>query len=651
MVLGLWLLWLAADAPEVKFGTPIAEADWAVTEDASKNLYDAVLLEEVVSFNKYEIQFYRKIRILSESGKAAAEYFAPDGEVDDLRGRVVDRAGGEVTFSKKEDFVKVLLYKTRGAKEKTRVLVPPGLTRDAVLEMSWHVDAREGLEIGKWQQFYLIQGPFYVKEKRFEVRSQALGSSDGYLVSQFTSTPLDKPAEYDFDSKGGRTTVTYRNVPPLFDHPFGNSLLDRNTAYVMVYKTFAGYPNEVDAFWKRVATDFVKDIYSEKYSGPREYKDWVNGLKANIPKHPSEALVYAFREFRKKIRTPDLLTRRELNKASSEKDRDNILRMAMEKGYADYYDIGGLFFQFLKDLDIKAQMIFANSFKGMLFFPNHMRPYSLPFSQPIFGVRTASNWTLVSPLYQEYPPGYVPASMQGTQAFVVNPDDKWAHTFIRLPRFGAKEHQRLTQYITDLTLEGEMSCTLKRQVSGEFVATEKSRYLATSEKERNEKLKNRWERRLPTMTISEVSLEGDDIDAASVTMKVAAKGPLDTGDGAWVVLHPFPGQYQPLDAPNYWPDNRSQPIILDHCLNQIDVNQITVPAGWKVIGNPSWRKANSVGEVAYSVTQKDQVITVRRDLRIENDILKAAQEIELKNYIAWMTEAMDQTLGISKGGE
>ena len=643
-----------ADDPEVEFGTPIAESDWAIGQDAEKGIYDAVLIQDVTTFRLNGIHTYRKIRILSESGKAAAEYYAPSGEVKDLKGRVVDRDGNEVTFDKKEDFVKVLVLKTRGARERSRVLVPPGLTKDSVVEYQWREDAIEGLPPESYQEIYPIQSPYYTMDKRFIIWPRALGSSDGYLVTRFISTPVEKPAEYQSSKKKGKQTVAYLNVPPLWSYPFGNALLDQNTGYVMMYKTFSGFPDEPSAFWGKFTKSWLEDFYSEKLTGSREYKTWLEEVKAGMPTDQAGALVHVYQAYRNKVKTPDLLPPSKLALIDEEKagETKNALRMAIEDGYVSGFNASRVFMRILDDLDVDYHLIFANSFNGMLFFANHMRPFGLPLYYPFFAVRHANgNLVMVSPYYMEYPPGYIPPRFQGTPGLAVYPRNKWSHRLINLPRFGAKQHQRVTQYQTAIDDAGKMNCLVKRQVSGHLNAMAKLLYVTGSDEASQEKLRSRWENRVPHMTVTSAALEHAGELDGNIVSKVALEAELEDETANWLVLTPFPGQIQPFQAPNFWPPDRTQPIILNHCLTQIDLNEITVPEGWNLVGNANWQKNNEVGEVRFAAMQKGQKITVRRDIVINKDILAAGDEEKLKTFVAWMTEAMDQRLGVSRGGQ
>jgi len=644
----------AADGPEVKFGEPIAESDWAIQQDPEKGIFDAVLIQDVTIFRLNGIHTYRRVRILSESGKAAAEHYAPDGEVKDLKGRVVDRDGTEVTFDKKEDFVKILVLKTRGSREKSRVLVPPGLTRDSVVEYQWRIDAIEGLEPYTYQEIYRIQSYYHTMEKRFEIWPRALGSSDGYYVTRFISTPAGKPTEFNSTKKKGREIVTYRNVPPLELFPYGNALLDKNTAYVMMYKTFSGYPKKPSEFWAKFAKTSLKEIYSEKMSGSREYKDWLEKVKAGMPKDHAGALIHAFQAFRAKVQTPDLISPMRLSRIEKEKAREiqNALRIAIEDGYVTGSNSSRVFKRILDDLEVDYHLIFANGFDDMLFYANHMRPFGLPIFHPFFAVRHGNgNLVMVSAYYQEYPPGYIPPKYQGTPGLAVYPNNKWSHSMITLPRFGAKQHQRVTQYKTAIDEAGKMTCLLKRQVSGHLNALSKRSYVPTSNEARQQKLQDRWERRVPSMTVTSAELENGGTLDGNIVTKVALEDALEDETSDWLVITPFPGQIQPLASPNFWPPGRTQPIILNHCLTQVDLNEISLPAGWKLEGNANWKKYNEVGEVRFAAIQKGQKVTVRRDIVINKDILGPGEEEKLKTFVAWMTEAMGQRLGVSKGGQ
>ncbi len=112
-------------------------------------------------------------------------------------------------------------------------------------------------------------------------------------------------------------------------------------------------------------------------------------------------------------------------------------------------------------------------------------------------------------------------------------------------------------------------------------------------------------------------------------------------------LNPFPGSTMPLASPENWPPNRSVPITLPTTVNQIDLTKINLPDGWKLLGQPSWKRENEVGEISFRVVQEGNKVTVRRDVLIKKDSLPADKEREVRFLLAWMEEVAHQTLAFS----
>lgn len=632
--------------PVVQFGTDLPNQDWQIREDAQRDIYDAVVIKDVIALKNHAIYRYLKLRILSEKGKAAVDFFAPKGEFLDFKGRVLNKDGGEVVFDNKQDFVKLLSYQGRTKRKMQRVLVPPGLTRDAIVEYSWLVKAQNGLQMGTREQIYYVQSPFYVLEKRFQYPSDLFEHQDQPFPIAFRATAIKKPALLELKTKKGMSYATYRHVPPLFEHPLGNVLLDENSAHVAVFKTFSNYPADTEAFWKKFSREWVRDFYSVRLKKTPAYKAWVRQISDTLPQDPPAALAAAYNAFRRKVRTPHLMTPSQLASVDHKNGAfKSSLELAVSEGYVGFENVGKVFFQLTKDLGIQADLIFANSFEESQFLPQHKRPLSLPIGAPFFGVRQKNGWFMVSPLNMEYEPGYVPPKFQGSKGLVVSPHNKWRHTFTSLDRLGPENHQRVTDYQTTLTENGETHVVIARRLSGQFKAKEKRHYFMVSPKERLGLMKKHWQDRFADLEVTNVEAQGVESLIKDMRFSLKAKGIMKLRELPFYVVQPFPGQVWPIHLPDHWPRHRRQPILLAHCFTQIDTNQISPPEHWTLNTDPSWRKENSVGKVVFSGIQKDGSVWLRREIILKSDILQPEEESQFKAFLAWVNEAMNQTIG------
>lgn len=106
---------------------------WEYGLDPEKGIYDAMVLKSSFTIEKDQILRSLTLRIFSEEGRSAAEVKMIGHTLKNLRGRVTTRDGQVSTFGE-EDLIEALLVKTRRAKLKARMILPPGITSDCVVE-------------------------------------------------------------------------------------------------------------------------------------------------------------------------------------------------------------------------------------------------------------------------------------------------------------------------------------------------------------------------------------------------------------------------------------------------------------------------------------------------------------------------------------
>jgi len=649
-----------ADHFEIGYGKPIDVATWQIREDPAKGIYDAVILEEVTQFNQSSIQHYRRLRILNENGKTAADFTDTTGRARDIKGRVVDANGQETPFNAKTDLVEMLGYKTRHDKSKVRFLVPPGLSNDCVVEMTWYLPADSGIMDDEYQARYYVPDVYYCRKKIFIIDKSATRSSPDALVSRFVWKQPPAQATIGFEevkSKGDRI-LTYTDIPALENFPFGSVHLDNNALFVEVYKTFSTYGQKTDFFWKDVANDYLKTyLYSLKFLKPSDYKAWVAALAKGMPEDPIQAMQYLTLAFREKMANTDMLSPEQaarVTKVMDEGDKEHrLLSNAWKRGYGNSYELVMLFYNLLEDCDVPFQLAFTNSVYAAPFEPAAMEPFNLNYTLPFFVVESASGGQIPFSAHQySYDPGFMPPRYQGNPALMVDPFDKWRHQFVTLNLYGPDSNKWITQYKTIITTEGQVEMGAFRQASGDFLASLRSEYFVISPAERDDSTRREWEDVIQPWEVVEATVSGADNLRDAVQEQVRLKGPLDVEDSAWFVFNPFPGHtYVPISQPNIWPRNRTQPIILSRACMMVDFNLITVPDGWRLRGDNNWKKTNDIGDVTFVAQQQGNEITVRRDVVVNRSRFPAEKEQDLKYFIAWVDEAQDQTIGLSRGGQ
>ena len=632
---------------EISFKDSVSQQDWDIGEDPARNIFDAVVLEDITRFGNTQIERVRRVRILSENGKAAADLVDFAGKVTRLKGRVVDISGQVTRFEQKEDFVEVLAFRSRRTKQKSKYLLPPGLTSDCVVEVSWRQQAEGGLPKDSYGESYLVQEPYHCIKKEFQIEYGA-NKSPGYLVTRYVWTNILPPAKFEErKEKNGETVVTYREVPPVMDFPYGNRHLDRNTAYFLAYLTFPDYSSEHDSFWKEFSRSFAKQILDVQFGRSKDYKDWLKELKNGLPEDPLMAAIAVHKALAGRVSSTELMPP---EKKVDLDDKDLSPGKSFDLGYASPHERGQLFYKTLSDLKIPFKVYFPTSVYGPKFDSKALNPFDLYLNAPLIALdRGNSQMVLFSPQWPEYPPGFIPPHLQGGPALVVDPDNRWQCNFANSPRFGPEAHKVIRQYQLKITPDGTIDLEVSEEVSGVFEASLREDYLPIPQDERDEKLQRVWQNRISTWQIESAVVSNAEDFEKKIGLRVQAKETLELDRLSWIALQPFPGSTQPLSSPEIWPDNRTQPILLPHCSTYIDLATISLPQGWVLRGDSSWQKENDVGLVRYVAVQKDNAITVRRDIVLKQDLMPADKERDLKYFLAWMEEASRQNIGITKG--
>ncbi len=646
-----------ADDFEIPFGQPIPKEVWRIRENPAAGIYDAVILVDRTQFSRNRIQRFRRIRILSENGKSAADLNLSGG-VKKLRGRVVDITGEETRFEKKEDLVEFLVSKRLGSRQsrKAKILAPPGLTVDCVVEASWETPSAAGLPLNSSGEEYFVQEDFFCREKSFVITDGARVGDNPFFITQFTWSQPGDSDQFRKTRKDDVLTISYRNVKPSQTFPFGQPSMDANAFRFSTFRTFGEFRRQPNQFWADYCKLYLKKLlFEQPMHRTAKYKKWVKALKAKLPGDPLNDLMFVYNEFRKRIHSADLLSpalRRSLAEgAEAFRDERVIPQKAFELNFCPTAYMGLLFYAVAKDAGLEFLLVLPRSIYDPPFAPNAMQPFALSYYTPLFAV-TAPNGSLVTvcPSFPEYDAAYGPPAWQGSSAMIVDPFDKWSHRFAQLPRFGPDLHTLVRQCRMSLDGSGELRFETVQKGSGAFNAEARATYYPLTAAEQRETLRRTWSRGSSLWEITHAEVVNGSSFEGQVESKVSGRRVIDLADSDWLSIYPFPGDTLPIATPNRWPPNRSQPIILPHCVNQVDLVKIALPPNWTLRGDPNWRKSNEVGEVRFGAVQKGSELTVRRDIVIKRDLLSADKERDLKFFIAWMEEAYYQSIGIVKGG-
>ncbi len=644
----LTCLLLALCCGEIAYGTPIPAADWQY--GANLHGCEAIVLEDRTLFLEKAIERYRKVHILSERGKAAVEFVDLTGTARKLEGRVVDVHGEETAFGQRSDLVELVTYKGRGDLEKVRLLVPPGLSRNCIVELAWTIPAEGAIPLGRDAFIEAVAEVWPVRNKSFSFTS--LRNHPGWQLGnlRLVSQPLWTTGADDhfrLARSGGRQTVAYLELPARAAFPFGNDWRYDNSHFVQVVKTFPDFGHRARDFWKDVCQNYVRAyLFGAEFKPSPEYRAWVAELKAQRGEEPVQAMSQLLRAFRARMASTRMARwDQRFADAAPEDDLGKRLLAAFQRGAGDSYELNQLFYRVVTDVGQPFVLVFPSSTEQWPFDADARQPFYFNY-YPLYGVPQGQELMLFAPERYEYGPGYFPNTYEGLEAMVVDPRARWQPRFTVLQGTGAESNRMVSHYTTELQPDFGYSLALQRKVTGAYGAAYRQAYYGLPPAEKNEALAAAW-RDLGVFVLTEATVEGADELEAVITEKIALKvekRPLDVSSYAF---HPFPNSVRPLRSPHTWPPNRDQDLFLDFAKQHIDLNTITVPDGWVLSGVNDWHRRNAVGEVAFQAVQAGNKVTVRRDLTVSRNRYPRTEERQLKAFLAWVDEAFEQTIAFA----
>lgn len=654
MCFSLFFLFLAQTV-EVDFERAVADSEWDIKEDAEKGIYDAVILEQTTYITTTAIKHYRRIRVLSERGAASAELTDISNRSRGIEGRVIDADGSVTPFRESTDLIETLGYRLGRDKEKTKILVPPGLTRDCIVEMSWREPAEDGLPLRTYSKRYVIPDDFYCLKKTIVLTNTVMKRQTGYFPTRFMWTQIAAPAEFEQSEKGGDKIFTYRNVPALRREPFGNAYMDPAMAYVLTYKTFPDYGRDPQVFWSDFGKGWVRSTYGVSYATPGQFDQWLKGLQQELKGQPIEDALMVYAGFLEKYRTEDFLTpaERAAVKEKVEIENNRLLLSTVEKaGYTPSYYLSQILYKVFEDLGLEPYVVFAGSVTGAPFRMEEMNPFVLDIHHPLVALKLGEDqWLAFSPSDPHYPPGVVPSIYRGQNVVGFGKVTKWKPVSVALPRLNWESHLALRSYTMSIASSGEAHFDAQERARGRMAASLRGRYFNLPQDERDQYLRSRWQRRARNWLIEDARVEGADSFGESIVCKVSGALTFDLEGDEWLAFNPFPGDRLIIDLDYEWEPDRLQPVILPSAGAQVDETRCVLPDGWSLMGDPSWEKRNGIGLVRFKATQEGNELVVKREIIFENSFLAPAGQPHLMLMSAWIDEAMSQTLAIGLKGD
>lgn len=657
-LLCLCLALIAAESPAKapKYGEPIPEETWVLHEDAEHDILDAAYLLYYTQYNSTHVKHYRLIRILSEEGKNAAAFSAESRWINKVRGRVIDRDGTITNFERGEDFVDITAYRDRHEEKKNKVLIPPGLSDDCLVEIEWTMNGRDGIEGDAYYQRKPIPEAYYCRKKVIDIR---LLTKEAFWVTRYVWSKVSAPMKLTKTRwPGSQVTLVYESIPAREDHPFGNPFYDPRLPFFLIFKTIPHFGGKPDAFWPRFSNQVLKELLDNQNTGAA-HRAWVKDLKTQLSddpathpkKNPIKAAQVALLALQRRISVPPLLNPQQLSAYRTHPNRDDAeLKDCFANGWAETSHMTLLYLETLRRLGIPTKLVFTNTVRNAPVRREELNPYAMDWQHPLMMVDQGKDQAMFCAWRPGLEPGYLPAELQGLTAMIVDPKRGWKPKFGSTPMFGAMANRHQTSYEGTLSNEGRLDFSIEQVGTNDYNAQTSRLYYHLADDERDQTVRDDWQKRLGNQyTLTEINMDGDRDLQVPTTIRAKAHLLLEKATHD-LSLHPFPISEVPLTAPDFWTRDRHEPIFMEQPFAQMSTTHLKLPADWHLKGAPSWQKSNDVGSVKFVAFQKDDTLTVQRIIQLNAHIIQARGQDMLRLFLAWVDEVERQQIAIAKGG-
>lgn len=623
---------------------PIPQAVWDMKEDPARGVKGAVVLESRMIFTGRGIDHVERIRILSEAGRDAAEFddFLP--EARDFGGRTSYRDGRSVAFDGRKDFS----VKTLKGDEERKILIPPGVTADCVVEVRWSDYASEGEgqlppslgRSGEWS----IGGRYPIQEVTLE-----FWPAFHWNVSLLAGKGITPEV-----SRNGRKYVL-RNLPGREVPPYSlRAMAGLPTLLAWEQPSVLEFAErDATRYWPGAASFFWKPFFKGDVVTGGAFKALHAELAQGLPPDPAQAAGMLLRRLERRVKNVSHPTLAEISaidikavladRYGDSRDLDRIAR----RGAASSEEMTLLFLALLDRSGIRTRLgLLKDRRSGILRFDvadaHQAKGALVGVVLPDGGTR----W--FDPDLRFAAPGLVAPSNQGVPAVIID-TSSWQATRGTIP-FQPETFNTSKYDFTHAFGNGTRSFTMKAAFSGWPEYRQRIRYMPLSPQEQVRRLKESLEAAIPDAAIASPRVTGADDPDRDVAL--SAEGTLETAADDAIVFAPFPGVPSPLPMPASWPAARTEHIILDHLGIHVATCEFQVPAGYVFKAGPPFSRENSFGKVFLGMESREAGGTARGKAVLRVDVRRplAPPEAygEFRTFMGWVDEAFRSQLVLEK---
>lgn len=626
---------------------PLPADTWTLKEDPAKGLKGAVVLEERIRVERFGVTYFYRVRVLSEAGKAAAEFNAFPSGVTNLQGRTVYPDGKVLPYNTSKDFQRKTAIALGDTKAERVKVVPPGVTADCVVDLKWTVPQNfvdPGFSSFQPSQRWRLINPYLTRKLVFELPSQFPLS---WNLEQYPGQ------EAVASEKSGFKVFTWTDLAAEEDVPY-TLTQSRRAPAVSLYDTpdslrFAASQGPAE-FWNAYARDWLKLYFEDGIGKGGDYRDFLKSISEGLPATPQALAVELVTRLDARLQNYGALSfeeRAALGKKAEESIDPRDLKGTVRRKGTTPIGMTLLLHHLLKDLGQKPRLLMVVDRDARLF--NYQMKDHQQFSDILIGVpEEGKPLLIVDPGLRYGTPGLVLPDYQGVPALEVDAT-AWTARAVSIPIQPAVFNQRRYTVALDLQ-EDEDLFTLQGDFAGFPEWNERLQFRRLEPTERQRTLKERLEGISKAYTIGKAEVFNTGNPKENVGWRV--EGRIERAPGRRREVLPFPGVPSALEIPADLPAERKENIVLPYARVLLAKSTFKVPKGYVLAPVQPFQQRNGYGRVAWSPEVKEEggVQTVTVVMRVDVDVAMGRPTSYglFKEFLGWIREAGQRTLVLEK---
>jgi hypothetical protein len=640
------LIFAPAAWAEAPSATPIPPEVWNLKEADSQGT-GAIILERRLALDSENFEYYYLIRIVNEAGKGAIPFLRLSDFAEDVWGRTLTRSGETFKLDPKKDVLVKTTFEGWGGRVGEKVVVPPGLTSDCVVEIHWRdpqVFSRPGwwYEVERGTTIIPLALPYPIRKEVVSLPerfSYAWRIKGGPVEPERTGTSLK--------------VFTYKDVPAAQDLPFSlywTRNLPKLTLYHVPVEMKSYVDQDPDTFWATAGKAYYRDIFSHVSAGGR-YRDWAVEVLKNLPATPQAAAYELALRLDSRIKNLSTPTYQEKAAIGREASRQRVhpkdLDETVATGRTNADGMVHLYLRLLADAHLAAQVLFVAD-RNKNFLDRAFRDVA-QYHDILVGVPEAGKpvfW--VDPGMRLATPGLIDAAYQGTQALSYDLAT-WKPEFITVPIQAPRFN--LSRYACRLEIgEDADHSSVEASFLGYPEHQERLRYLALEPAAQTKLLKETLEGRDRNLQVGKTEV----LHALEPRENLVWRAEVsrEREPGRRLSVQPFPMVPWPFEAPKAWAATRQDTIVMPHLGILLATATFKVPQGYHLLPATPVDTKTFFGAVHWVQSQSEtkdgpegKVI-----LRVDVETLLGGPDRyeALKTFTAAVSEAMNRLVVLEK---